>query len=200
MKLHRTDQVATIRALRAATPYIRMYKGKIFVVKVGGGLFGDPELTVALLEQIAILHYLGVRVVLVHGGGPQLTALMETMGVSARVVQGRRVTDEQTLDATSMVLSGLLNTRILAICRSLQIEAVGLSGVDAGLVQAHRRPPVRVQPGDAEPVDFGYVGDIDRIDTGVIRTHLDSGLMPVISPLSRWVRITPVSMRSMSPT
>jgi acetylglutamate kinase len=161
-----------------------MYKGKIFVVKVGGGLFGDPELTVALLEQIAILHYLGVRVVLVHGGGPQLTALMETMGVSARVVQGRRVTDEQTLDATSMVLSGLLNTRILAICRSLQIEAVGLSGVDAGLVQAHRRPPVRVQPGDAEPVDFGYVGDIDRIDTGVIRTHLDSGLMPVISPLS----------------
>jgi len=83
-----------------------------------------------------------------------------------------------------MVLNGLINTRILAICRELQIEAVGLSGVDASLVQAHRRPPVKMHPGDAEAVDFGFVGDIDRINTSVIRKHLDNGLMPVISPLS----------------
>ena len=184
MKLHRADQIATIHALRAAAPYIRMYKGKIFVVKAGGAVFGDPAMTRALMEQIAILHYLGVRVVMVHGGGPQLTEVTEALGVSTRMVQGRRITDEKSIDATSMVLNGLINTRILAICRDLEIDAVGLSGVDAGLVQAHRRPPVRLKPTDTETVDFGFVGDIDRIDTNVIRKHLDNGLMPVISPLS----------------
>ena len=184
MKLHRADQIATIHALRAAAPYIRMYKGKIFVVKAGGAVFGDPAMTRALMEQIAILHYLGVRVVMVHGGGPQLTELTEALGVPTRMVQGRRITDEKSIDATSMVLNGLINTRILAICRDLEIDAVGLSGVDAGLVQAHRRPPVRLKPTDTETVDFGFVGDIDRIDTNVIRKHLDNGLMPVISPLS----------------
>ena len=184
MKLHRTDQLATIRALRGAAPYIRLYKGRIFVVKAGGGVFGDADLTRALIEQIAILHYLGVRVVMVHGGGPQLTAVSAAMGATTRMVEGRRITDEKSIDAASMVLNGLINTRILAICRELQIDAVGLSGVDAGLVQAHRRPPVRLKSTDTETVDFGFVGDIDRIDTNVIRKHLDAGLMPVISPLS----------------
>jgi acetylglutamate kinase len=184
MMKHRTDQLATIRALRAAAPYIRMYKGKVFVVKAGGAVFGDPLQTRALIEQIAILHSLGIRVVMVHGGGPQLTEVTEALGVPTRMVQGRRITDEKSLDATSMVLNGLINTRILAICRDLAIDAVGLSGVDAGLVQAHRRPPVKLNPADTETVDFGFVGDIDRIDTSVIRKHLDNGLMPVISPLS----------------
>jgi acetylglutamate kinase len=183
MILHRSDHTATIRALRNASPYIRLYKGKTFVVKAGGAVFGDPDLTRALIEQIAILHYLGVRVVFVHGGGPQLTEVTEAMGVPTRMVQGRRITDEKSIDATSMVLNGLINTRILSICRDLDIDAVGLSGVDAGLVQAHRRPPVKL-PGSDETVDFGFVGDIDAIDTSVLRKHLDSGLMPVISPLS----------------
>jgi acetylglutamate kinase len=180
---HRSDHAATIRALRNASPYIRLYKGKIFVVKAGGAVFGDAALTRALVEQISILHYLGVRVVMVHGGGPQLTAVTEALGVPTRMVQGRRITDERSIDATAMVLNGLINTRILAICRELEIAAVGLSGVDAGLVRAHRRPPVRLS-GDAEAVDFGFVGDIDLIDISVIRKHLDNGLMPVISPLS----------------
>jgi len=128
MILHRADQLATIRALRAAAPYIRLYKGKTFVIKAGGAVFGDEQLTRALIEQIAILHYLGVRVVLVHGGGPQLTELTEALGVPTRMVQGRRVTDARSIDATSMVLNGLINTRILAICRDLNIDAVGLSG------------------------------------------------------------------------
>jgi acetylglutamate kinase len=183
MILSRFDHSATIRALRNASPYIRLYKGKIFVVKAGGAVFGDAGLTRALVEQISILHYLGVRVVMVHGGGPQLTAVSEALGVPTRMVQGRRITDERAIDATAMVLNGLINTRILAICRDLEIAAVGLSGVDAGLVRAHRRPPVRM-PGESEAVDFGFVGDIDTIDASVIRKHLDNGLMPVISPLS----------------
>jgi acetylglutamate kinase len=184
MILHRADQLATIRALRAAAPYIRLFKGKTFVIKAGGAVFGDEQMTRALIEQIAILHYLGIRVVLVHGGGPQLTELTEALGVPTRMVQGRRVTDARSIDATSMVLNGLINTRILAICRDLNIDAVGLSGVDAGLVQAHKRPPVKLKPTDTESVDFGFVGDIDSIDTTVIRKSLEQGLMPVISPMS----------------
>jgi acetylglutamate kinase len=184
MILHRADQAAMISALRAASPYIRLFKGKTFVVKAGGAVFGDAAMTRALIEQIATLHYLGVRVVMVHGGGPQLTAVSEALGVPTRMVQGRRITDEKSIDATAMVLNGLINTRILGLCRDLEIAAVGLSGVDAGLVRAHRRPPVRMQPNDAETVDFGFVGDIDSIDATVIRKLLDNGLMPVISPLS----------------
>jgi acetylglutamate kinase len=183
MIMHRSDQTLAIRALRSAAPYIRMYKGKTFVVKAGGGVFADVEATRVLVEQIAILHYFGVRVVLVHGGGPQLTEVAAALGVPSRLVQGRRITDEKSIEVTAMVLNGLINTRVLAICRDLDIEAVGISGVDAGLVRAHRRAPVAVGAG-GELVDFGFVGDIDSIDPGVIKKLLDNGLMPVVSPLS----------------
>jgi acetylglutamate kinase len=181
--MHRTDQTAAIRALKSAAPYIRMYKGKTFVVKAGGGVFGNPALTHSLIEQISILHYMGVRVVMVHGGGPQVTEVSDAMGLKSQMVQGRRVTDEKSIEVTSMVLNGLINTRILAICRELDVQAVGISGVDAGLVQAHKRKPMKLE-GGTELVDYGLVGDIDRIDTTAIRNLLDSGYLPVISPLS----------------
>jgi acetylglutamate kinase len=179
--MHRPDPAAAIRSLRSAAPYIRMYKGKTFVVKAGGGVFADAAAVRGLIEQIAILHYFGVRVVFVHGGGPQLTEITEALGVPTRMVQGRRVTDQKAIDATSMVLNGLINTRILALCR--EMDAVGISGVDAGLIRAHRRPPVKL-PDSGETVDYGFVGDIDAINTNVIMKLLDNGLMPVVSPLS----------------
>jgi acetylglutamate kinase len=183
MIMHRSDQALAIRALKSAAPYIRMYKGKTFVVKAGGGVFSDAATTRALVEQIAILHYFGVRVVLVHGGGPQLTELSAALGVPTRMVEGRRITDQKSIDVTAMVLNGLINTRILALCRDLRLDAVGISGVDAGLVRAQKRAPLRV--GSAgELVDFGFVGDIDGVDTAVLRKLLDNGLMPVVSPLS----------------
>jgi acetylglutamate kinase len=184
MIMHRDDQALAIRALKRAAPYIRMYKGKTFVVKAGGGVFADTESTRVLIEQIGILHYFGVRVVMVHGGGPQLTEMSDALGVATRMVQGRRVTDEKSIDVSAMVLNGLINTRILAICRDLNVDAVGISGVDAGLVRAHKRPPVRLDDGPDGTVDFGFVGDIDGVDTTVLRKLLDNGLMPVVSPLS----------------
>jgi acetylglutamate kinase len=183
MILNRSDQALAIRALKNAAPYIRMYKGKTFVVKAGGGVFADTESTRVLIEQIAILHYFGVRVVIVHGGGPQVTEVSAALGVDNRMVQGRRVTDAKSIDVTSMVLNGLINTRILAMCRELDIDAVGISGVDAGLVRAHKRPPVKLE-GSGETVDYGFVGNIDAVDANVIRKLLDNSLMPVISPLS----------------
>ncbi|HYB32305.1 MAG TPA: acetylglutamate kinase [Steroidobacteraceae bacterium] len=183
MIMHRGDQTLAIRALKSAAPYIRMYKGKTFVVKAGGGVFAEIAATRALVEQIAILHYFGMRVVLVHGGGPQLTELTAALGVPTRLVAGRRITDQKSIDVTAMVLNGLINTRVLGICRELNIDAVGISGVDAGLVRAHRRPPVALA-GERELVDFGLVGDIDAVDATVLKKLLDNGLMPVVSPLS----------------
>jgi acetylglutamate kinase len=184
MIMNRSDHALAIRALRSAAPYIRMYKGKTFVVKAGGGVFADADSTRILIEQLAILHYFGVRVVFVHGGGPQLTALSESLGLATEMVHGRRVTDEKSIDVTSMVLNGLINTRILAICRDLNIDAVGISGVDAGLVRAHRRAPVKLEDGSERTVDYGFVGDIDSVNTTVLLKLLDNGLMPVVSPLS----------------
>jgi len=181
MIMQSPEKSAAIRALRSAAPYIRLYKGKTFVIKAGGAVFGDAVATRALIEQIAILHYLGIKVVMVHGGGPQLTQVTEAMGVPTRMVQGRRVTDEKAIDTTSMVLNGLINTKLLAICREMEMDAVGVSGVDAGLIKAHKRSPVKVE---GEVVDYGLVGDIDLVDHSVLKKLLDNGLMPVVSPLS----------------
>ncbi len=173
-----------VAALKHAAPYIRMYKHKTFVIKAGGEIFATRESTRELLEQIAILHQVGVRIVLVHGGGPQSTELAKSLGVTTQFIEGRRVTDEQSLDIAAMVLNGQINTRILAACRDIDLPAVGISGVDAGLIKAHKRPPVNVAGHDAGPVDYGFVGDIDSVAGDVLRTQLDSGLMPVVSPLS----------------
>jgi len=179
---HKGEQAVTVRALRGATPYIHMYKGKVFVIKTGGGAFRDVATMRAFMEQVAILHHLGIRVVLVHGGGPQLDDVTKKMGVETRMVQGRRVTDAAAIDATAMVLNGLINTRLLALCREFGIAALGLSGVDGGLVKAHKRAPVTLASG--EVVDYGMVGDIDGIDASVITRLLDAGFLPVVSPLS----------------
>jgi acetylglutamate kinase len=184
MIMNRSDHALAIRALRSAAPYIRMYKGKTFVVKAGGGVFADEDSTRLLIEQLAILHYFGVRVVMVHGGGPQLSELSASLGLATQIVDGRRVTDAKSIEVTAMVLNGLINTRILAICRDLDIEAVGISGVDAGLVRAHRRGPVKLDDGSERTIDYGFVGDVDSVNTAVLLKLLDNGLMPVVSPLS----------------
>ena len=177
----RADQTVAVRALRSAAPYIRMYKGKVFVVKVGGGLFADKSATRAFLEQVAILHQVGIRVVLVHGGGPQLDEMQRSLGLQPQMVHGRRVTDGKTIEVTVMVLNGLLNTQLLAMCKELEINAVGYSGVDAGLVTVHKRAPV--QQKDGSTVDYGFVGDVDAVNPEVLRQALDAGFMPVVSPL-----------------
>jgi acetylglutamate kinase len=184
MIMSRPDPSIAVRALKSAAPYIRMYKNKVFVIKAGGAVFADEASTRGLIEQVAILHQVGIRTVLVHGGGPQLDQLQATLGIDTQMVNGRRVTDQKSIDLTAMALNGSINTRILAICRGLDIEAIGLSGVDAGLIRAHRRPPVSLGGGSNETVDYGFVGDIESVNSAVITKLLDNGLMPVVSPLS----------------
>jgi acetylglutamate kinase len=184
MIMSRPDPSIAVRALRSAAPYIRMYKNKVFVIKAGGAVFSDEASTRGLIEQVAILHQVGIKTVLVHGGGPQLDSLQATLGIDTKMINGRRVTDQKSIDVTSMALNGLINTRILAICRALDVEAIGLSGVDAGLIRAHKRGPVAVSPGSHETVDYGFVGDIDAVNSSVLEKLLENGLMPVVSPLS----------------
>jgi len=178
----RHDRAVVVSALKHAAPYIRLFKGKVFVLKVGGEVFAELAGTRALMEQVGILHQVGIRVVLVHGGGPQSTKLAAALGLDATFVDGRRVTDGASLDVATMVLNGQINTRVLASCRDLGIPAVGISGVDAGLIRAFRRPPVQRKSGGA--VDYGFVGDIESVDADVLRKQLDNALMPVVSPLS----------------
>src|ERR1700752_3434220 len=149
-----------------------MYKGKVFVIKASGGVFGDLATTRGLIEQVAILHQVGIKTVLVHGGGPQLDQLQATLGIETQMVNGRRVTDQKSIDVTAMVLNGLINTRILAICRALDIEAIGLSCVDSGLIRAPRRGPVPIAAGSQETVDYGFVGEIYSVHGAVIEKLL----------------------------
>jgi len=176
------ERAIVVSALKHAAPYIRLFKGKVFVLKAGGEIFADRAATTALMEQVGILHQVGVRVVLIHGGGSQATELATALGVDTTFVDGRRVTDGASLDVATMVLNGQINTRVLAACRDLQIPAVGISGVDAGLIRARRRPPVE-REGDST-IDYGFVGDIESVDADILQKQLDNGLMPVVSPLS----------------
>jgi len=175
------QRTAEATALKHAVPYIRIFKGKTFVLKAGGGALERESTARDLVEQIEVLHQVGIRVVLVHGGGTQSTELAKALGAETRFVEGRRVTDAKALEVAAMVLNGAVNTHLLAVCRSVGLPAVGVSGVDAGLIQARKRPPVRV---GGETVDFGFVGDVESVDPKVLTDLMDAGYVPVVSPLS----------------
>ena len=170
-----------VAALKHAAPYIRMFKRKVFVIKAGGELFVDPIATQALVDQIAILQQVGVRVVVVHGAGPQSTQLAKERGLVTKMIEGRRVTDAATLDV-SAAANQQISALILQACAAIDLPAISLRGADNNLIRAVKRPPVQVD--GLGLVDYGYVGDIQAIDCSVIEECLNNGVVPVISPLS----------------
>jgi acetylglutamate kinase len=174
-------------ALKEASQYVRLFRGKTFVVKVGGEVLTEPKIRKALCEQLALLWSFSIRVVLVHGGGSELDAVCKAMNIPVQKVAGRRVTSPEVLDAAKMVFAGQVHMDLLAELQAAGVPAVGLTGLDAGLVKAHRRLPISVVPdGATEPqlVDFGLVGDIDAVDPHVLSHLLEGGFMPVVAPLS----------------
>ena len=171
-----------ITVLRQALPYIKRFKGRTFVIKFGGEAIDDPAALERLIEDVSLLHLVGIRVVLVHGGGKQTTETSTALGIETKFVAGRRVTDERTIDVLKMVLSGKLSIELLSMLKRKGVKAMSVSGVAAGVIEARKRPPRKVSGAD-EVVDFGQVGDIVRIDTEVIELLLERNFIPVLSPL-----------------
>ncbi len=172
--------------LREALPYIQRFKGQTFVVKLSGKATEDAANLASLAEELALLHQVGIRVSVVHGGGKQLSDLASRLGIEQTIINGRRVTDDETLEMAKMIFAGKINTDILAALRQRGIEAVGLSGVDGNIVHASRRPPKEIlnrATGEHEHVDFGHVGDILEINSRLLCVLLDQGYLPVVSSL-----------------
>ena len=144
------------------------------VIKLGGAVLGDPGAVRAVWDGVAGLS----GAVVVHGGGPQATALARRLGGEPQIVAGRRVTSDLDLDVALYVLRGALNARLVASASGTGIRAVGVSGADAGLVTVRRRPPVEV---DGETVDFGHVGDVEAVDPAVVEALLAAGFVPVVA-------------------
>lgn len=180
------DSQLRLDLLREALPYIQRFQGKTFVVKFSGKITDDHDRLMSLAEELALLHQVGIRVCVVHGGGKQLTQLAEKLGVEQTIIEGRRVTDDDTLEMAKMIFAGKINTDILAALRHRSVHAVGLSGVDGNIVHAERRPPKQVvdrTTGESARVDYGHVGDILEIDARLLTVLLDHGYLPVISSL-----------------
>jgi acetylglutamate kinase len=172
--------------LREALPYIQRFKGKTFVVKLSGKVTEDRDRLISLAEELALMHQVGIRLCVVHGGGKQLSDLARLMGVEQTIIEGRRVTDDATLEMAKMIFAGKINTDILSALRHRSVEAVGLSGVDGNIVHAERRPPKDImnrETGESERIDFGNVGDIVEINARLLTVLLDHGYLPVISSL-----------------
>jgi acetylglutamate kinase len=176
-----------VRLLREALPYLRRYRRQIIVIKMGGELAAEPSALTALAEDVSLLTHVNIRVVVIHGGGPQATQMAERLGLEARMVQGRRVTDEQTLNIAKMVFAGSINVDILSALRLAGVRSVGLSGVDGDILHARQRPPTAVRDaatGATEMVDFGLVGDVTEVDVDLIHLLVNQGYVPVISSLA----------------
>ncbi|MFL6276460.1 MAG: acetylglutamate kinase [Blastocatellia bacterium] len=172
--------------LREALPYIQRFKNKTFVVKLSGKVTEDQEQLNSLAEEITLLNQVGIPVAVIHGGGKQLTTTAERLGITQRMVNGRRVTDADTLEVAKMVFAGQINMDILSALRRAGADTVGLSGVDGDIIQARRREIQKVlnqETGEVEMVDFGHVGDIVNINARLIRLLLDNGYVPIISSL-----------------
>lgn len=174
-----------IGALRAALPYLRLYRGKVFVVKIGGAVCGEPAALKALAVELGVLRECGIHIVLVHGAGPQTTELSSRLGIPVQMIGGRRVTCQKTRDVAVMTMNGTANTAVLAACRATNLPAIGISGVDGACIKVTRRAPkAAFVDGKETVVDFGYVGDVIDVDPLVFTKLLDAGFMPVVSTLA----------------
>ncbi len=178
---------ASLNALRTAIPYIRAYKGRVFVVKLGGQLCEPGKVLDHLIEQLTLLHQLGIKLVVVHGGGEQADALCERLGVKREVFAGRRITDDATLEVVKMTFAGTVNTNLVAAFRKAGVPALGLSGIDGGLITVEKRPRQTVRDpatGETREIDFGHVGDVVSVTVDVLRHLLAGECVPVICSLA----------------
>ena len=170
------------QALVEAFPYIRKFHGNTVVIKYGGHAMVDPELKAKIIQDVALMNTVGIHCVIVHGGGPEITAHLNKLGVQSQFVDGQRVTDQQTLDVAEMVLAGKINSEVVMDLGRAGVRAVGMSGKDMNLITArklyHQPTP------EHQPADIGFVGEVAGINPEAIRIFKQHQIVPVISPLA----------------
>ncbi|GIU98582.1 MAG: acetylglutamate kinase [Actinomycetota bacterium] len=170
----RERTVAKARTLVEALPFMREHWGRVIVVKYGGAAMDRSGLSRSFAEDVALLQHAGIHPVIVHGGGPQVTELAGRLGIETSFVDGHRVTDEATLEIATMVLAGKLNTQIVGMLVAGDVPAVGLSGVDGGMIEVSRQ---------TEP-DLGFVGRVERVHVEVLHTLIEAGFVPVVASIA----------------
>jgi acetylglutamate kinase len=168
-----------------ALPYIRKFYGKTFVIKYGGAAQTQKKLKESFAQDIVILNFIGIRTVIVHGGGPKISAYMKKMGKKPEFVHGQRITDQETMDIVEMVLGGLVNKEIVSLIDKHGGKAAGLSGKDGGMIKAKKKSIKKITPetGVDEIMDLGLVGEVSSVDPNIIKTLEKNGFVPVISPI-----------------
>ncbi|MGX7896449.1 acetylglutamate kinase [Tsuneonella sp. HG222] len=178
--------LAKAETLIEALPYFQRYAGCTFVVKYGGHAMGDPEAAQDFAEDIVLLKAVGINPVVVHGGGPQIGAMLKKLGVESTFVDGLRVTDKQTAEIAEMVLSGAINKEIVGWLAKQGGKALGISGKDGGLVTARKVTRTNKDPDSQieKIVDLGFVGEPETIDTTILRTASEAGMIPVVAPIA----------------
>lgn len=175
------EQKASV--LIEALPYMQNFYGKTIVIKYGGNAMINNELKNQVIQDIILMKYVGMRPVVVHGGGPEITGFLKQIGKQSEFVSGLRVTDAETVAVAEMVLVGKINTEIVSLLNRRGAKAVGLSGKDADLIKARKHLAEVYENGEVRKVDIGFVGDVAKINTDILHTLLERDYIPVIAPI-----------------
>jgi acetylglutamate kinase len=167
-------------------PYIKAFSSKTFVIKYGGAAMDDEKLKKAVIQDIILLKYIGINIVIVHGGGPMVTSYLEKLNIKSQFVNGLRVTDKETMNVVQMVLAGQINQEIVSLLNHYGGKAIGLTGIDANLIVARKHLPEIKYDNEGKKevtVDLGFVGEIVRIDPSLLKYLCENNYIPVISPI-----------------
>ncbi|APG61733.1 acetylglutamate kinase [Sphingorhabdus lutea] len=185
MSNHQNEMLAKAETLTEALPYLQRYAGKTFVVKYGGHAMGDAGLAQDFANDIVLLKAVGINPVVVHGGGPQIGAMLKTMGVESEFIDGLRVTDKKTAEIAEMVLSGAINKELVGWITKAGGRAMGISGKDGNFVTAEKLRRTAKDPDSniERIVDLGFVGEPVEVDRRIIDTISEAGMIPVIAPI-----------------
>ena len=170
--MEKTSNSQKAQILVEALPYIQKYYGQKVVIKFGGSAMKDEEIKKTVMQDIVLLSQVGVKVILVHGGGPEINVMLDKLGIKSEFIDGFRKTDKATMDVVQMILAGKVGKDLVGLVQSFGGKAVGLCGIDGGMIKVKQKDP-----------KLEYVGDILSVDTALINQELDNGVIPIISTI-----------------
>lgn len=181
-----------------ALPYIRNFYGKTLVIKYGGAAMADEKIKNAFAQDIVLLNFIGLKPVIVHGGGPRINKIMARMGKKPAFIHGQRFTDKETMDIVEMVLGGLINKEIVSLINRHGGRAIGLSGKDGNLIKAKKKVVKKISPetGAPEIIDLGLVGEVEKVNPKVLLSIEEDGFIPVIAPIGAGARNTTLNINA----